>query len=614
MNDQTTIPQITETVAFADLYVSPLNPRTIFTEDEIASLAANIKVAGLIHNLAGFRHADTDGVGVVAGGRRYRALALLQDDPRFQTIQVQITADEDTAKLWATSENAQRRDLHPADEIRDYGHLEQTGLSASQIAVAYGVTEKKVYRRLALAGLSDAVVDALKASEISLSQAKAFTISNDEKQTLDVLEQVKQRSQNQWNAMSDYQIKEALKPDHVKGTDRRAVFVGVDDYKAAGGRIGGDLFEDETLFDDPAILDEVFATKVDATASAYAAKHDWKWGEGSGQSFLYSGDVEGWNMGRIYKVGEDLTTEECERHDELSELAEAEALDDAGIAELDALLLKSEGVYTDEQKAHAGIVLYIDHDGSVKMMEGLVRSDDREAAEAAGILAKSKHQKQEQPKKSPISEKLRGDLNRIVTGARQNALLDDPTLALDLLAFQLSQSKGYQRIAAFDVGLPYLANVPETETGYKQDKRLTLPDPSESKGTKADDFKAFRKRGHKRSMDLLVRVLIGQLNIGDVDLGRMIDDMTKKDTRDSFTPTAENFFGRVGGPYLVALWNDLLGLSENHEAAKTFAALKKSEKAAKMEKLFSDQNTRTALGLTESQEARIATWLPEGMV
>ena len=115
-------------------------------------------------------------------------------------------------------------------------------------------------------------------------------------------------------------------------------------------------------------------------------------------------------------------------------------------------------------------------------------------------------------------------------------------------------------------------------------------------------------------MDLLVRVLIGQLNIGDVDLGGMIDDMTKKDTRDSFTPTAENFFGRVGGPYLVALWNDLLGLSENHEAAKTFAALKKSEKAAKMEKLFSDQNTRTALGLTESQEARIATWLPEGMV
>lgn len=71
MTDQTTIPQINETVAFADLYVSPLNPRTVVSEDEITSLAENIKIAGLIHNLAGFRHDGTGGVGVVAGGRRY---------------------------------------------------------------------------------------------------------------------------------------------------------------------------------------------------------------------------------------------------------------------------------------------------------------------------------------------------------------------------------------------------------------------------------------------------------------------------------------------------------------------------------------------------------------
>ena len=55
-------------------------------------------------------------VGVVTAPSR-----LLQDDPRFQNVQVQIAADEDTAQLWATSENAQRQDLHPADEIRDYG-------------------------------------------------------------------------------------------------------------------------------------------------------------------------------------------------------------------------------------------------------------------------------------------------------------------------------------------------------------------------------------------------------------------------------------------------------------------------------------------------------------
>ena len=612
MTDQTTIPQITETVAFADLYVSPLNPRTVVSEDEIAALAANVKIAGLIHNLAGFRHDGTEGVGVVAGGRRLRALALLQDDPRFQNVQVQIAHDEDTAKIWATSENAQRQDLHPADEIRDYGTLEKSGMNASQIAVAYGVTEKKVYRRLALAGLNDAVLDALKCSEISLSQAKAFTISNDTKLTLEVLEVVKSRGTKGWGAMSDHQIKEELKPDHVKGTDRRAMFVGVDEYRTAGGRIGGDLFENETIFDDPTILQECFEAKLTATAAQLAEHSGWAWGEGLNDDGVYYDTIERMKLARLYKIEGVLTEEECDRVDALNELVEGDACDDAGIAELADLKAKMKGAFTDEQKAHSGIIMYVDYNGRVELIEGLVRSEDQAAAIEAGVLKKSAHK--ETPKKSPISAKLQENLNRVVIGARQNALLDDPTLALDLLAFQLTQSKGWQRIHAFDVSLPYLSNVPECETGYTQDKRLTLPEPVESKGTKAEDFTAFRKRGHKKCMDMLVRTLIGQLSISDADLGALIDEKTKKVTREHFTPTAENFFGRVGGPYMIDLWNELLDLSDSHDAAKTFAGLKKGEKAAKLEKLFGDEVTRKALGVTETQEARIAAWLPESMV
>ena len=605
MTDQTTIPQITETVAFADLYVSPFNPRTVVSDDEIASLAENIKIAGLIHNLAGFRHDGTEGVGVVAGGRRYRALALLQDDPRFQNVQVQLAADEDTAKLWATSENAQRQDLHPADEIRDYGTLSKTGMNACQIAVAYGVTEKKVYRRLALAALDDAVLDALKATEISLSQAKAFTISNDAKLTLEVLEVVKSRGTKGWGAMSDHQIKEALKPDHVKGTDRRAVFVGGEEYKAAGGRIGGDLFENETIFDDPIILQDCFEVKIVDTAAQLAEHNGWKWGEALMDDGVYYDTIERMKLARLYKVEGVLTEEENDRFNELSELVEGDACDDAGIAEYAELKAKVKGVFTDEQMTHAGMIMYVDFNGRVELIEGLVRVEDQAAAIEAGVLKKSAHK--ETAKKSPISAKLQEDLTRVVVGARQNALLD-------LLAYQLTQSQGYRRIHAYDLSLPYLSNVPETETGYAQDKRLTLPDPIESKGNEAEDFAAFRKRGHKKCMDMLVRRIIGQLSISDADLADMIDQKTKKVTRDHFTPTAENFFMRVGGPYMIELWNDLLNLSENHDAAKSFATLKKGEKAAKLEKLFGDEATRKALGVTKTQDARIAAWLPDGMV
>ena len=71
--------------------------------------------------------------------------------------------------------------------------------------------------------------------------------------------------------------------------------------------------------------------------------------------------------------------------------------------------------------------------------------------------------------------------------------------------------------------------------------------------------------------------------------------------------------GRVGSPYLVELWRDLLDLKPDHPTATTFAKLKKDEKADKLEKLFSDEATRSALGVTEKQAARIDAWLPEGM-
>ena len=145
---------------------------------------------------------------------------------------------------------------------------------------------------------------------------------------------------------------------------------------------------------------------------------------------------------------------------------------------------------------------------------------------------------------------------------------------------------------------------------------LTTPEKTPDSMWDADyakDFAAFRKRGDKRIMEILNRYLVSQLSIGDRDLGAMLDSLTKKNTRETFTPTAENFFKRVGGPYLGELWRDLLDLKADHQTATTFAKLKKAEKADKLEKLFSDPTMRSALGVTEKQATRIDAWLPVGM-
>ena len=109
-----------EYVPMADLYLSDLNPRQEVVEEGIALLAESIATCGLIQNLSGSR--DQDGkVGIVAGGRRLRALQLaVKLDPSLDPVPVRLAPDAKTAQVWANVENAARVDLNPADEIRAF--------------------------------------------------------------------------------------------------------------------------------------------------------------------------------------------------------------------------------------------------------------------------------------------------------------------------------------------------------------------------------------------------------------------------------------------------------------------------------------------------------------
>ncbi|MGB7243778.1 MAG: ParB N-terminal domain-containing protein, partial [Sulfitobacter sp.] len=433
MNDQSHITAHVQDVPFADLHLSVLNPRTIVSEASILTLADNISAYGLIQNIAGF--AEKDGIGVVVGGRRLCALALLQGDPRFQTVSVKMAPDLETAQVWATSENAQREALHPADEIRDFGAMEKRGATVADIAMAYGATEAHVYRRLALANLPEPVIDALRKGEISLSNAAAFTISDDEKLTLEILENVRGQGE------SDHRIKKMLKPDAVKNSDRRAVFVGLEAYKAAGGRTGSDLFAEEVLIDDPAILDALFGKKLEEAAVKLQAE-GWKWAEAIGDSYIGWYQIDEMKLSRIYAEGGTLSDDQSETYDTLSEQAEQDVLNDDGYAQLAALQVILDGSFTEDQKAHAGVLVYIDTHGAVQVEAGLVKGTDKKAAIDAGVLEKSNHVGSTATK-SPISQKLAMDLGRIATGARQDAALRDPDLLLALFAFQLSGKSGY---------------------------------------------------------------------------------------------------------------------------------------------------------------------------
>jgi ParB family chromosome partitioning protein len=600
----------------AKLTLSPMNPRQAVPVAEVEDLAQSIWTAGLIQSIAGL--ADAQGnAEIVAGGRRLRALQLLAAQhpdlailrPELANPLVMLAPDAETARAWAGAENVARRDLHPADEIRAYGRMAGAGAQPSAIARAFAVTEKHVYRRLALANLPGPVLEALAANDISLSMAAAFTICNDESHALEVLERCRSRS---W---SDHLLKTALRPESVKASDRRAVFVGLEAYQNAGGTLAGDLFADETYLDDTALLDRLFDERLDA-AVAGAATGGWHWAEARGDLANF-----GWyqqdqaRMAQLRPIPGACSAAEAERYDALAELAEEDALDEAGQAEFDRLQCLCEGSFSDGQKAVSGVIVYVDHAGCLCRAEGLVKPEHKSAARAAGFLAGGDPAAEEAKPKSPISKALADDLARAVTGARQHAALRKPDLLLALLAYQLTGKMGHRH--AFGLRAEAVANLPSTGAeGYALDARLTLPGtpPADPWGSDlAKGFRAFRKKGSAHVMAELTRHLAAVLTGGDAALRQLIDTDVKASTRDVWTPTVANFWTRVPGAYRQQVWRALLDLKEDHPTATTFAKMKKAEQADRLEKLFTDPAFREAKGLTGAQVARIAQWLPEGM-
>lgn len=598
----------------ASLTLSPMNPRQTVAQTDVIELAESIWTAGLIQSLAGL--ADADGrCEIVAGGRRLRALQYLADlHPDMATVRpelanpvVMLAPDADTARTWATVENIARRDLDPADEIRAYGKMAAAGSPPSMIARTFAVTEKRVYRRLALSHLPEPVLDALAENEISLSMAACFTICDDEALALEVLDRCRGQS---W---SDYQLKNALRPEALKDSDRRARFVGLDAYKSAGGRLKCDLFAEVTYLDDTELLGRLFAEKLDA-AVAHVVAMGWKWAEARGDLTTF-----GWyerDQGKIeqlLRLRGELSEEQAARYDELAELAEGAALDEEAQAELEALQDLIDGDFSAEQKAVSGVVIYVDREGQVCTAEGLVRPDDKAAARAAGLIAGPARAEEADKPKSPISNALADDLRRVFTGARQHAALRDPDMILALLAYELTGSMGYSH--AFGLRTEDVPNLPTTGTdGYALDARLTTPAATPADPWKVDIAKGFRqfaKKGAEHIRAELIRHLAALLTVNDDKLAGLIDKQVQTNPREVWTPVAANFWTRVPGSYRCAVWRDLLDLPEDHPTATTFAKMKKAEQSDRLEKLFTDAEFRAAHGVTEAQADRIGQWLPE---
>ncbi len=410
--------------------------QTPYTDDEIASMAASITAQGVMMPLTARPNGKAGHYLVFAGGRRLAGMNKLAAeghiDPAAFDVPIRVPdVDEAKAHELSTAENVERLDLDLCDEVEAFARLHAEGSTSEDIAIRFGLPERRVRQRIALGTLHPNLMEMLRDGRISVQEAQAFTIAPDHDRQHEVLEHFRERNY----APRAQEIRQLLTQDTIKSNCGLAEFVGEDAYAERGGTVTVDLFDDHFLWDDSGLAYQIAREKVADQMDALRA--------------------DGWSWVRL----EDEVSEEWSyRYRRLH--GEAEPTDEAKtrMAEIEARMVEIEGPdrdrwdipdehadeygalddemdelrdcgFTDEQKAMSGVVVQIQQYG-VKFHEGIVNpADAREIAKA------EKKDAPTGPKPYPAA--LCSDLRHALTGAVQSRVAAKPALAEAILLAKL---------------------------------------------------------------------------------------------------------------------------------------------------------------------------------
>ena len=373
-------------IPLTKLVLSKTNIRKTAREAEIEELAASIAAHGLLQNLTVRPMLDADGketgkFEVVAGGRRLKALKLLAKRKviaKNYPIPCALLGDMVGEEV-SLAENIFQCPMHPADQYEAFAKLHaDKGMAVEDIAARFGVTPTVVKQRLKLAAVSPTLIQIYRDGEMSLEQLMAFTITDDHA----IQERV-------WMSLSYNKsrdmIRRLLTEGQVPASDRRAKFVGIAAYEAAGGLIIRDLFDDESAgyFDDPALLDRLVLEKLEREAEAVIAE-GWKWVTVTAEfKYALTADLRRIRPEPVVLSDEQQTQIEAleAEHEALAIQHESEEVSNEIEAEFQRLeaaiaALRGKERFRPEDIAVSGAFVSLGFDGEVRIERGFVRRED----------------------------------------------------------------------------------------------------------------------------------------------------------------------------------------------------------------------------------------------
>ncbi|HBV7085030.1 TPA: ParB/RepB/Spo0J family partition protein, partial [Klebsiella pneumoniae] len=191
----------------------------------------------VVHNLPDGR------CGVAAGGRRLKALQLLQSENRIDAgYQVMVKKVPDELAVAASmAENEQQMAMHPSEQIAGFRTLAEQGKTAAQIGDLLGFGTRHVQRMLKLTELAPEILAALAKDEITTEHCQALALESDQKRQVEVLESARKRSWN--NEASVSSIRNLIISEEVSTNGDKFRFVGEAAFSPDEIRV--DLFSSE---------------------------------------------------------------------------------------------------------------------------------------------------------------------------------------------------------------------------------------------------------------------------------------------------------------------------------------------------------------------------------
>lgn len=457
---------------------SPRNARKAgHTEADIQALAASIATKGILQNLVVEPERDEKGgetgfyLTTIGEGRRLaqRLRAERGDIEPSEPMPCVIDTENDAVEI-SLDENVTRFAMHPADQFEAFRALNvERGMGAEDIAARFGVTPHIVRQRLRLAAVSPVLMQVYREGELSLDQLMAFALTEDHARQEDVFKRLNGYTRD------PYHIRRLLTERQVAARDRRAVYLGVDAYRAAGGHVDRDLFTEDGggFFTDVALLDRLALEKLQAETTARQDEGGWLWSIAS-LDFPHSHGYR-----RTYPEERALSPEDQAEleaaRDEYNQLSdEYEAYEelpddiDKRMGALEAAMVRLEALgsgYDTALVARAGIIAYIGHDGTAEFNYGFVRpqdelpepepegddesqaDDDTGAGEAmsdgGGAARGDDEDEPEGDSGKPLSDALVRDLTAHRTLALRFTLGEQPELAAHVLVHALALSTFY---------------------------------------------------------------------------------------------------------------------------------------------------------------------------